>query len=508
MTLECQLSLPQPLMPTDVQPSECDESVRDLKRHLRAHLPKEETPRMKKSASDPNMSKSNVVTASQLAVPGGFRRHHLDGTFQFVATRPSLTRQLIDPYRMFPVLMDDDGETCSVHTFQAGQGSSTSVTVLVLVKTFLTGTILVLPQGFKISGLVSGCVVLGMIGFVEVYCMQLLVACRSRNGFGSYSVLAKSLGRYGPMCLRILLLASQYGFVCAEQIYVASNALKVLRAFWPELEQWHLLFLFQIVLVPLACIRKIKFFAFTNLIGDALVIGCVGYLLGYGFLELSTDGATDQVTLMAPPSASLLFMGTCIYVYEGINVVLPIYEAHENKAQFSVILGTVLTTLTVLFICFGIVWYCAFGDRVQDIASLNLPDGSIQADMISSCYAVACLFTTPILFFPITQELEPLVFPSQKWRSGFVRKWAKNIFRTCLMVMSAGIAAVGGTHLASFLSVIGALCCGPLAIILPAAMHVQICEPVRWTRIFDFFLIVFGVFVTIVSTTIAIIDVS
>merc|ERR1711862_382862 len=106
----------------------------------------------------------------------------------------------------------------------------------------------------------------------------------------------------------------------------------------------------------------------------------------------------------------------------------------------------------------------------------------MAALIIPPFYAIACLFTTPVLFFPIAQVLEPHIFPAHSWdnaagKSVVSRKQSKNVFRAVLMLVSACIAAVGGKQLQNFLALIGGLCCGPLAIIFPAALHLKICKP-------------------------------
>jgi len=196
-------------------------------------------------------------------------------------------------------------------------------------------------------------------------------------------------------------------------------------------------------------------------------------------------------------------MGTCVYVYEGINVVLPIYEAHENKKNFSCVLGSVLSVLTIVFIVFGTIWYCVFGSKAAGVAPMNLPNGSLETSVIPPLYALGCLFTTPILLFPITQVLEPLIF-DETWHRVGQRRWAKNAFRCAIMLSSACVASIGGTSLQRFLSIIGGFCCGPLAFLFPAVLHLKIVKPSGWKYVVDMVLVVVGVAVTVLTTTMAI----
>eukprot|EP00928_Gymnodinium_smaydae_P055157 TRINITY_DN38753_c0_g1_i1.p1 TRINITY_DN38753_c0_g1~~TRINITY_DN38753_c0_g1_i1.p1 ORF type:complete len:503 (+),score=36.56 TRINITY_DN38753_c0_g1_i1:107-1615(+) len=490
--------------------TEHDEVVRDLKKQLMTHASDSHIDGMMiRQLSDPQPLRS-VETVSSIAQPGGFRRHHMASQGLLKDEHPSLFRRaislsqhMLSPDMALPQLFDDELSSIVSHVRPSGN-SSHMVTALVLIKSFLTGTLLVIPKGFHSAGLFGGCVVLLLVGSVEVYCMILLVRSRRAVGPSTYADLAGCLGRFGKPMLSVMLVVSQYGFVCAEQIYVADNALKSIQPVYPWLERWHLLFAFQLVLIPMSFVRKLKFYALTNLIGDAIIIWSVIYLFGVGFSTLNEHGPAPDLQTVGSREDCLLFFATCIYVYEGINMILPIYEAHLDKDRFEHNLILVLGSLTVVFISFGSVWYCMYGDNVADIASLNLEPGSFGALVVPPLYAIACLFTTPVLFFPIAQELEPRLFPLEDWRNAFSRKWVKNAFRASLMLGSAAVAAVGGKRLQNFLALIGGLCCGPLAIILPALIHWRICEPGTFGKIMDAALAVLGTYVTVMGTATAI----
>jgi len=301
-----------------------------------------------------------------------------------------------------------------------------------------------------------------------------------------------------------MLVTSQYGFVCAEQIYVAENALKFLKPYWEWLQQWHLLLGMQVALIPLSWVRKLKFFALTNLAGDVIIIGCVIYLFVFGIQKFESDGVGGDIEYWGSTSGVILFFGNVVYVYEGINMILPIYESQKDKQKFNFVLSVVLATLTGVFMMFGILWYGIFGSSVANVATLNLPPGSAGAIVIPPLYAIACLFTTPVLFFPIAQVVEPRLFPVAAWTNVGSRKWVKNVFRSGLMLVSATIAAFGGTQLQNFLAVIGGFCCGPLAIFFPAALHARICNPSALVKFFDYVIVACGAIITVSSTYIAV----
>eukprot|EP00929_Paragymnodinium_shiwhaense_P025586 TRINITY_DN15438_c0_g1_i1.p1 TRINITY_DN15438_c0_g1~~TRINITY_DN15438_c0_g1_i1.p1 ORF type:complete len:508 (+),score=65.79 TRINITY_DN15438_c0_g1_i1:83-1606(+) len=497
-----------PLSQTALRPSEHDESVRDLKRHLRAELASDDGPIRSNSDVGPMR---DVVTASQLAVPGGFRRNFVAASCgadrpEAVEMRQSLISQLTDPLRSFPQLLDDMDEDLKASrraSFAEGGGSSNTVTTFIIVKTFLAGAVLIIPKSYSLTGVLAGPVITIVIGYLCVYCMLLLVKCREAYGRATYSELAGCLGGWAPKVVKTLVVLSQFGFACAEQIYVCKNVLKLVQPSLPKIQLWHLLFFFQVMNVPLACVRKLKSLAVTNLLADIAIISCLIYLFGYGLVQLGTNGPSPTVQYVGESSAVLEFMGTMVYAYEGINVVLPIYEAHEKKEQFGKLFGTVLAGITLIFCTFGALWYSVFGAATLDTASLNLPEG-IASDVVPLLFAAGCAFTIPILVVPISQEVEPLLFPKATWTNVTQRKWAKNFFRAAVLFFSALIAAVGGNDVQRFLAIIGGCCCGPLAFVLPSSMYIVMCKPTGGHRIFCFGLVFLGLFVSVVATALAV----
>jgi len=488
-----------------------DDVCRDLKKQLLEHADPDPHASRSRSSSEPAPCREGLLTASAVAQPGGFRRQFLAVQGSLASGHPSLLqktlplfRELLDPSLSLPQLFAEDSFTALPPLKKVGEGASNKVTVLVLVKTFLTGTLLVIPNGFRSAGILGGVVVLLLVGFLEVYCMLILVACRERKGAGSYADLARALGTRGPAVITFMLVASQFGFVCAEQVYVAKNLLVCLQPFWPWLRQWHLLLLCQLVLVPMSWVRKLEFFAVTNLVGDAFILVCVLCLLAFGAGRAGSRGPAPGLEPWGDAGGIALFFGTCVYCYEGINVVLPIYESHGRKENFHRLFLAVLLSITGLFICFGLLWYGTFGQEVAAVATLNLPAGSAGLNVISPLYAVAALLTTPVIFFPIAQVLEPQLLPQSAWQNVRARRWTKNALRAALMLLSSWVAAVGGQQFMNFLAIIGGFCCGPLAFVFPAALHLRICEARGAARLLDCLALGAGLGITVLSTATAV----
>merc|ERR1719188_1735457 len=95
-----------------------------------------------------------------------------------------------------------------------------------------------------------------------------------------------------------------------------------------------------------------------------------------------------------------------------------------------------------------------------------------------------------MVFLPATRITE-------LWLFGVVRpkgskKWRKNFWRAVEMCAVGVVARYGGNAFARFLSIIGGLCCVPIAFIYPAFFHLRICAKSTCEKILDWLLIALG----------------
>lgn len=85
-----------------------------------------------------------------------------------------------------------------------------------------------------------------------------------------------------------------------------------------------------------------------------------------------------------------LFMGTAIYAFEGIGLVLPLQkEMQEPKALGGAVgvLNTGMVVVMCLNVAIGFFGYLKFGDKVQGSITLNLPDNALY----QSCQIIFAL---------------------------------------------------------------------------------------------------------------------
>lgn len=126
-----------------------------------------------------------------------------------------------------------------------------------------------------------------------------------------------------------------------------------------------------IVFLPLSMIRDIGKLSFTALIADVFILLGLVYLYYYDFFTLASKGVADIVPFNRKDWT--LFIGTAIFTFEGIGLIIPIQESMKHPTRFPRVLAGVMVAITIVFISMGALSYAAYGSKTRTVVILNLP---------------------------------------------------------------------------------------------------------------------------------------
>ncbi|KAF9361332.1 neutral amino acid transporter [Mortierella sp. AD094] len=383
---------------------------------------------------------------------------------------------------------------------QPPQGDATPAkAVFLLLKSFVGTGIMFLPRAFNNGGILFSSIFLVTIAAISLFSFLLLVESRQ--------VVPASFGDigghlYGPYMRQSVLWAiaiSQIGFVCAYMSFVATNlealAKNVLDA--SEMYPSYVFVLVQLVVfIPLALIRNIARLSFTAVIADAFICFGLIYLYYFDIFRLATQGLSDVILFNSKDFA--LFIGTAVFTFEGIGLVIPITESMKEPEKFPKVLTGVMIGITVLFTSLGALSYAAFGSKTETVVLLNLPQKSHLVQSVQGLYSIAIMLSIPLQLFPAIRIMENGIF-TRSGKYNMLVKWQKNFFRILALFGCAAIAIWAGEDLDKFVSIVGSVACIPLAYIFPAMFHYKT-HPNKRTRVFDVLLFLFGC-ITMIYTT-------
>ena len=352
----------------------------------------------------------------------------------------------------------------------SGQNSPMSAALL-LLKSFVGTGVLFLPRAYLNGGMLFSNLVLLFVAALSYYCFVLLVTTRLKVD-GSFGDIGGIL--YGPW-MRNLILASivlsQIGFVAAYIVFTSEN----LQAFVLAVTDcktlipitW-LIIMQMVVFLPFSLIRDIGKLAFTALIADAFIVIGLAYLFYYDILTLNTSGLADII--MFNKKDWTLFIGTAIFTFEGIGLIIPIQESMRHPQKFPQVMGVVMIIISTLFIVMGAVSYAAYGSKTETVVLLNLPQDDKLVNGVQFLYSLAILLSTPLQIFPAIRITENALFTKSGKYNPYI-KWQKNVYRFFLVALCALVAWGGADNLDKFVALVGNFACIPLVYIYPVRAY-------------------------------------
>ncbi|KAG9234189.1 transmembrane amino acid transporter protein-domain-containing protein [Amylocarpus encephaloides] len=378
----------------------------------------------------------------------------------------------------------------------AGGNNGPMGAFLLLLKSFVGTGVLFLPKAYLNGGMLFSNLVLLFVAALSYYCFVLLVNTRLIVD-GSFGDIGGILyGRWMRTTILASVVISQIGFVAAYIVFTSEN----LQAFVLAVSnckthidiQW-LILMQMAIFLPFSLLRDISKLGFTALIADAFILVGLLYLYYYDIYTIvNQHGVADIINFNK--NDWTLFIGTAIFTFEGIGLIIPIQESMANPKKFPKVLGLVMIIISVIFISMGALSYAAYGSSTETVVILNMPQDSKFVNAVQFLYSAAILLSTPLQIFPAIRITENELFTRSGKYNPYI-KWQKNVFRFFVVMLCAAIAWVGANDLDKFVSIVGSFACVPLVYIYPPMLHFRGVAKTTFRKVSDVLLCVFGVLV-------------
>lgn len=360
---------------------------------------------------------------------------------------------------------------------RGGSGKASPMNAFaVLLKSFVGTGVLFLPRAYLNGGMVFSNLVLLFVAGLSYYCFVLLVNTRLRVD-GSFGDMGGILyGKWLRAMILTSIVISQLGFVAAYIVFTSENLRAVILAVSnckTVIDIKWLILIQMVIFLPFSLLRDINKLGFTALIADAFIIIGLAYLFYYDVLTLSSEGLSD-ITLFNQRDWTL-FIGTAIFTFEGIGLIIPIQESMRHPKKFPKVLFAVMVIIVVVFTVMGAVSYAAYGSKTETVVLLNLPQDDKLVNTAQFLYSLAILLSTPLQLFPAIRIMENGLFSRSGKYNPYI-KWQKNFFRFFVVLACAAVAWGGADDLDKFVALVGNFACIPLVYIYPVS------APARSTR--------------------------
>ncbi|KAG0259943.1 neutral amino acid transporter [Actinomortierella ambigua] len=377
-----------------------------------------------------------------------------------------------------------------------------------LGKAFVGTGVLFLPKAFLHGGLAFSCFMLAFVAVICTVSFLMLVKVRLviRESFGDMGLVL--YGKWMRLAILVAVAISQIGFCCAYLIFVSQNIDAIVQTFtrctFTAIEPRFYILLPLIVLIPLVLIRRMSILSFPSMVSNVFIVLSIVYLWYYTIDSVVENGVGPNLSMFNGEEFAM-FIGTAVFSYEGIGLVIPITESMAEPEKFPKVLAMTIAVVTLFFMSVGALGYLAFGSNTQTIVILNLPVTSGWTIAIQILYSLAIILSVPLMLSPASKILEQGIFGDRSGGQSNKIKMLKNLVRTLLIIVCALVSfGVGAKSLDKFVSFVGAAFCVPLCFIFPAMFHYKVCAKNIMTKIFDVILGLFGLVAMIFTVYITI----
>lgn len=356
---------------------------------------------------------------------------------------------------------------------QAGKGSPSGAAML-LLKSFVGTGVLFLPRAFLNGGMLFSNLILLFIAILSYYCFILLVTTRLKVHASFGDMGGQIYGKHFRNLINFSLVLSQIGFASAYIVFVSENlqafvlAVTKCETFIPI--QWMIL-MQMIVFLPLSLYRNINNIQKMALVADLFI--CLGlvYLYFYDIKTIVDNHGIADIKLFNQNDWTL-FIGTAIFTFEGIGLIIPIQSGMKDPGRFPRVLASVMVIISVIFISMGALSYAAYGSNTKTVIILNMPQDDKLVNGVQFIYSLAILLSTPLQIYPAIEITSQQLFSRTGKYNPWI-KWKKNVFRFFMVVLCAAIAWAGANDLDKFVALVGSFACIPLVYIYPVSMPIR-----------------------------------
>ena len=355
-----------------------------------------------------------------------------------------------------------------------GKGTPTGAAML-LLKSFVGTGVLFLPRAFLNGGMAFSNVVLLAVAGLSYFCFVLLVDTRLavESSFGDMGL--HLYGRWMRNLINFSLVISQIGFSSAYIVFVSENLQAFVLAVTncaTFIDIKYMILMQMVVFLPLSLYRNINNIQKLALVADAFILLGLVYLYYYDLFTIVHQGGMSDIEQFNPKDWTL-FIGTAIFTFEGIGLVIPIQSGMKEPKKFPKVLGGVMIIITVIFVSAGALSYAAFGSKTKTVVLLNMPQDNRFVNAVQFIYSLAILLSTPLQIYPAIEITSQQLF-SRTGKYNPLIKWKKNFFRFFMVVLCACIAWAGAGDLDKFVSLVGSFACIPLVFVYPVSSNLSL----------------------------------
>lgn len=206
-----------------------------------------------------------------------------------------------------------------------------------------------------------------------------------------------------------MIVLTQFSFAVSLITFITSawkSFLKEVCGF--DLTLWTVAGILMVILLPVVFVRELKKFAITFLIGNICTLAAAVIVSSVMVERLAeNDGEPGPDRTWMNFSEFWGMVGFSCYAYEGIGVVMPMYQACDCKDKFDKIILAVLLTISTFYITFSQLVYYVMGNSVtHDFITEELDQKSTPVIVLQIVFSLSLCCSYAIMIYPANNIIE------------------------------------------------------------------------------------------------------
>ncbi|XP_031571847.1 amino acid transporter AVT3C-like [Actinia tenebrosa] len=169
-----------------------------------------------------------------------------------------------------------------------------------------------------------------------------------------------------------------------------------------------------LVLIPVLPLILMAFIRRVRKLGPVSFISNVSLLIAFtSVLGYMLSGLTFRIKdiKLAKWATFPVFFGQVTSSYEGMGTLIPIETSMgDNRKRYPLYLHLAIGIISLILGGFGIAGYLVYGDTTEQISTQMLPQGQPLVIIVQILLCLAILFTYPLQLYPITEVIESYIF--------------------------------------------------------------------------------------------------
>ncbi|KAL3701202.1 hypothetical protein R1sor_019224 [Riccia sorocarpa] len=316
-------------------------------------------------------------------------------------------------------------------------GASLRSAVFNLSTTIIGAGIMALPAAMKVLGVVTGLVVILIMGLLSEVSLEMMVRyCTQLKAWSYGDLVYGAWGRTGRFIAQICVIINNFG-VLIVYLIIMGDVLSGSKDHTGLFEEWAggpglwtsrkvvLLVTIIFVLAPFSFLKRIESLEISSALAFALALVFVVISSGIAILKL-VEGKLPAPRMfpLLNSKKAVLDLLTVVPIMTNAFVcqfnVPPIYyELKDRSAPRMNRVGRISISLCVaVYSATAVSGYLLFGEATDsDILSnfdrdLGIAHSSFWNDVVRVCYVIHLFFVFPVIHFSFRQTVDSLFFPS------------------------------------------------------------------------------------------------